>query len=187
MSSPLSRRQLLITGSAALAGAGLHIPDADGAEGIAFTPRYALERGEWNYQSYLLQPTPQDLQNAPGSTIVARKWAAGKLNLQDDAEPCAARGTLRLGSDVELQIRVTGRPGHGVVPAAFEAIAEGTAEPIAGLRYLLTGWAIRGNNGLLTRLNGSVMLVSGPHDSPAFEPGLGGMPVMTVGTFTITL
>lgn len=183
MPSMLSRRQLLITGGAALAGAGLSGRDAARAEGIEFVPRYDLERVEWTYQSFLLQPTPQDLENAPGSTVMARKWAMGKLKLKDGAEPCTAQGTLLLGKDIELQVSVAGRPGRGVVPSLFEADAQGTSGPLAGLRYLLAGWAVRGNDGLLARVHGSVFVIAGPHDSPAFEPG--GQPVTTAGTFTI--
>ena len=185
MSSLLNRRRMLITGSAALAGVGLQAVPAAHAEGIEFVPRYARERGDWVFQSYLLQPALQDLLNAPGSTIAARKWASGKLTLQDDGKAGAAHGTLTLGADVELQISINGKAGHGIIPATFEAVAEGTGQ-VAGMRYLLNGWAIRGNNGLLSRMHGSIMLVSGPHDSPAFEPGPDGMPVMTVGTFTVT-
>jgi hypothetical protein len=183
MTSRLSRRRLLITGGAALAGAAALGTNEASADGTEFAPIYELERVEWRYQSFLLLPTAQDLDNGPGSSILARKWTMGKLELKDGPGACAATGTLVFDKEAELQVSVTGRPGRGIVPSLFEAVAEGTTGPLAGLRYLLAGFAIRGNDGQLARVHGSVFLIAGPHDSPAFEPG--GQPVTTTGTFTI--
>jgi hypothetical protein len=195
MNFALNRRQLMISGGGALlmsaGGAALLSAAEEPVErGVKFLPFYAIEKDvklKWVYQSFLLQPTGQDLENKAGSTVNARKWAMGDLSLTDGPGECEASGTLVFGEKpeekAELKVTVTGTPGHGLSPATFEAVGEGVDGPMAGARYLLRGFAIRGNDGKLGRVHGSVFVIAGTRDKPAFEPG--GMPVGTAGTFTI--
>lgn len=185
-----NRRQLMMSGGAALLSAGgaglLNAADPPVERGVKFLPFYAIEKDvklKWVFQSYLLQPTDQDLENKAGSTINTRKWAMGDLVLTDGPAECEASGTLTFGENSKLKIGIHGEPGRGLLPATFEAVAEGEG-PLAGTRYLLRGFAIRGNDGKLGRVHGSVFVIAGTHDKPAFEPF--GMPVATAGTFTIT-
>jgi hypothetical protein len=185
MELALNRRQWLVSGGAAVLGAGgAGLAAAPGEQGVEFVPSYELERGAWLYQSFLLQPTDPDVLNGTGSLVSVRRWAIGELRLQDGPGLCEARGILDLGNGRTLQVAVTGAPGGGLSPAAFEAIGEGVEGPLAGARYLLRGFAIRGNDGRLNRVHGSVFVIAGTKDRPDFEPG--GMPVGTAGTFMIT-
>jgi hypothetical protein len=191
MNVALNRRQLMISGGAALMGASgaalLSAAEEPVERGVKFLPFYAIEKDvklKWVYQSFLLQPTEQDLGNKAGSTVNARKWAMGDLSLTDGPGECEASGTLVFGEKAELKVTIQGTPGHGLSPATFEAVGEGVDGPLAGARYLLRGFAIRGNDGKLGRVHGSVFVIAGTRDKPAFEPG--GMPVGTAGTFTIT-
>jgi hypothetical protein len=190
MNVALNRRHLMMSGGAALlsvGGAGLlQAADPPVERGVKFLPFYAIEKDvklKWVYQSYLLQPTDQDLENKAGSTINTRKWTMGDLDLTDGSGECEASGTLTLGENARLNLTIHGEPGRGLEPATFEAVVEGEG-PLAGARYLLRGFAIRGNNGKLARVHGSVFVIAGTHDKPAFEPF--GMPVGTTGTFTFT-
>jgi len=125
--------------------------------------------------------TEQDLANKAGSTINTRKWAMDDLAMTDGPGECEASGTLDFGENAILQVAIKGTASHGLLPATFDAVGEGIDGPLAGARYLLRGFAIRGNDGKLGR---SVYVIAGTKDRPAFEPG--GMPVGTAGTFTIT-
>ena len=189
MNVSLNRRELMISGGAALlcAGGAGALQAAEPVErGVKFLPFYEIDKDlklKWVYQSYLLQPTDQDLENKAGSTISTRKWAMGDLALTDGSGECEASGTLTFGEDAKFKITIQGEPGRGLLPGTFEAVADGEG-PLAGTRYLLRGFAIRGNDGKLGRVHGSVFVIAGTHDKPAFEPF--GMPVTTAGTFTFT-
>jgi len=189
MNVALNRRELMLSGGAAvlLAGGAGALQAAEPVErGVTFLPFYAIgkdARLKWVFQSYLLQPTDQDLENKAGSTINTRKWAMGDLALTDGPGECEASGTLTFAEDAVFRIAIRGEPGRGLLPATFDAVADGEG-PLAGARYLLRGFAIRGNDGKLGRVHGSVFVIAGTHDKPAFEPF--GMPVVTAGTFTFT-
>lgn len=188
MNRSLSRREVLAAGAAALVTVNTvpGLAQEPVEQGVTFHPVYALKKDarlKWVYQSYLLQPTDQDLENRPGSTIYTRKWAMGELVLTDGPGAGEASGTLVFGEDATLKVTVSGAPGRGMSPATFEAVGEGIEGRMAGARYLLRGFAIRGNDGKLGRVVGSVFVMAGTHDKPAFEPG--GMPVGTAGTFVI--
>lgn len=188
MKSTLNRRELLVTTGGALLAANAAAVGAEPVErGVTFVPIYAIDKDvklKWVYQSFLLQPTEQDLGNKSGSTINARKWAMGDLKLTDGPGECEASGTLDFGENAVLQVSIKGTTSKGLLPSPFEAVGEGVDGPLAGARYLLRGFAIRGNDGKLGRVHGTVYVIAGTKDRPAFEPG--GMPVGTAGTFTIT-
>jgi hypothetical protein len=142
----------------------------------------------WEYQSFLVLPTDAEDAAQPGATITAKKWAKGELYLEDaiDDNPDAVgtlefptvRGLLKLAVKAVLE--------QGTEPAKFEAIGEveEPTNPARGACYALVGWAFQGEGGRVAKITGSVRAVRGPDAQPDKE--LGGMPIGTVGLFTIS-
>jgi hypothetical protein len=142
---------------------------------------------DWEYQSYLLLPSDSENASQPGTKFTAKKWAKGKLHLEDaiDNKPDAvgilefptAQGSLKLTVKAELD--------QTTAPAKFEAIGEvKDSNSAKGARYALVGWAFSVDDGKVAKITGSVIAERGPDLQPDKE--LGGEPIGTVGLFTIT-
>ncbi len=147
---------------------------------VYFIPAF---EGSWNYQSFLLLPTDEQLAAAPGTEVSAKKWAKGELLLADGVEMEAA-GQLTFAPGVELNVNLTFTPGEGGKPAEFKGTGTGVEGPTKGAVYQLNGWALPDATGKLACVRGSVRAARGLDATPDAEPG--GMPVGTIGTFTIT-
>jgi hypothetical protein len=141
----------------------------------------------WEYQSFLVLPTDSENAEKPGSRINALKWAKGTLHLEDaiDNKPDVV-GTLEFPTDEgPLRLTVTAVLDQGDIPAKFNAIGEvKEANKAKGARYELIGWAFPGKENKVAKITGSIRAVSGPDKKRDTE--LGGMPIGTVGFFTIT-
>lgn len=142
----------------------------------------------WTYQSFLVLPTDAENAAQPGATITAKKWAKGELYLEDaiDDSPDAV-GTLEFPTDQGLlKLAVKAVLEQGTELAKFEAIGE-VQEPTSkarGASYALVGWAFQDKDGRVAKITGSVRAVRGTDGQP--EKELGGMPIGTVGIFTIS-
>jgi hypothetical protein len=142
----------------------------------------------WEYQSFLVLPTDAESAAQPGATVNAKKWAKGRLYLEDamDYNKPGAVGTLEFPTDQGLlKLAVKALLEQGTEPAKFEAIGEvwENANRAKGASYALVGWAFQGKDGRVAKITGSVRAVRGPDAQP--DKDLGGMPIGTVGLFTI--
>ncbi|AEJ02774.1 hypothetical protein Nit79A3_3033 [Nitrosomonas sp. Is79A3] len=154
-----------------------------------------FEFQDWFYQSYLVLPTPEEVDDLPGKAVTARKWARGEFicgqafrSTVNDSDGYVLDGRLSFFPGVELSVSVKGALGSGKNPAQFEATGIGVEGPTKGAIYQLTGWAFPIENFLNTggrsmSIRGSVWAVHGPDSKPDVD--LGGMPIGTVGTFVI--
>lgn len=174
----LNRRDLFVTGAAALVASQQHNTQAD-------APKSAAGFGgqEWQYQSYLVLPDEAQLAAEPQVAVCARKWAKGKLALTDSSPGSQSVGTLSFKVGVELKIVVKWTAGSGSTPGSFETTGLGVGVT-KGAEYQLNGWVFRGADGKIEKVTGAVRAVRGPDAKPEIE--LGGMPVGTVGYFEIT-
>jgi hypothetical protein len=141
----------------------------------------------WKYQSFLILPTDAENVAQPGATINAKKWAMGELYLEDaiDENPDAV-GTLEFPTVrglLKLAVKAVLEQGS---PAKFEAIGEvqESTNPAKGACYALVGWAFQDKDGRVAKITGSVRAVRGTDAKP--DQDLGGMPIGTVGLFTIS-
>jgi len=139
--------------------------------------------GTWQYQSFLLLPSDEQLAAAPGTNVNAKKWAMGKLLLADGAEMEAA-GQLTFAPGIELKVHLRFTPGEAGKPAEFKGTGTGEKVPTKGAVYELNGWAIPDAAGKLAGVRGSVRAARGSDADPYTE--LGGMPTGTIGAFFIT-
>lgn len=142
----------------------------------------------WEYQSFLVLPTDAESAAQPGATVNAKKWAKGSLYLEDavDDKPDAV-GVLEFPTDQGLlKLAVQALLEQGTEPAKFEAIGEvkENANPAKGACYALVGWAFQDEDGRVAKITGSVRALRGSNAQPDRE--LGGMPIGTVGLFTIS-
>ena len=144
----------------------------------------AFEFQDWNYQSFLILPTPDEGKAQPGSSVTAKKWAMGKLTLSDSPDGYEANGFLDFGSGVRLEVKVNFQPGEDGAPASFEANGIGEEGLAIGSHYHLTGWAFPGSDGKVEHVQGAIRAVRGPDSDPQIE--LGQMPIGTVGAFHIS-
>ncbi len=154
-----------------------------------------FEFQDWFYQSYLVLPTSEELDNLPGKVVTARKWAKGDFlcgqaftSTVNGSDGYTVDGRLSFLPGVELSVSAKGVLGEGNNPAQFEATGTGENGPTKGAIYQLTGWAfpVEVENGAsrVLSIRGSVWAVRGPDSKPETE--LGGMPAgSTVGTFVI--
>jgi hypothetical protein len=142
----------------------------------------------WEYQSFLVLPTDQENSAQPGVPVTAKKWAKGKLSLEDAIDlDISAVGTLVFPTpkgSIELAVKVILKAESE--SANFEAIGEvkDNASPANGACYILTGWASQGADGKVDKITGSVRALRGSNAQPDKE--LGQQPIGTVGLFTIT-
>jgi hypothetical protein len=141
----------------------------------------------WEYQSFLVLPTDAENAAKPGATITAKKWAQGRLYIEDGIGNMSdVVGTLEFETDLGLlKLAVKAVLDQKNVPAKFEATGEVEENnPFKGACYLLVGWAFQDKDSKVARITGSVRAVRGSDAQPDEE--LGGMPIGTVGLFTIT-
>lgn len=131
--------------------------------------------GTWSHQSFVVTPSPAELAAPPTSPVTAKKWAMGNLKLED-CKGMTATGTLTFATGAELHVDVRFTPGAGGAPAAFTGTGVGSG-PLAGIEYELSGWAFPPAAGQPPEARGAIRSVRGA------GPGLGGMPLGTVGTF----
>jgi hypothetical protein len=154
---------------------------------IVWTPSFSMQG--WTYQSFLILPTDPEKQSPPGSSINTKKWAKGNLYLETsiDLPPAHdAIGNLVIPTprgNVKLSVKAFVE--KGVSPVKFEATGEVQNNPAEanGAMYKLFGWAFRGEDDKVSKIEGCVIAVRGSDTSPNVE--LGGMPIGTVGAFTI--
>lgn len=139
--------------------------------------------GNWQYQSFLLLPSDEQLAAAPGTNVTAKKWAMGKLLLADGTEMEAA-GQLIFAPGIELRVHLRFTPGEAGKPAEFKGTGTGETGPTKGAVYELNGWAYPDATGKLAGCRGSVRAARGSGANPGAE--LGGMPTGTIGLFSIT-
>ena len=139
--------------------------------------------GNWQYQSFLLLPSDEQLAAAPGTNVIAKKWAMGKLLLADGTEMEAA-GQLKFAPGIELKVHLRFTPGEAGKPAEFKGTGTGETGPTKGAVYELSGWAFPDATGKLAGCCGSVRAARGSDAYP--DTDLGGMPTGTIGSFSIT-
>lgn len=151
-----------------------------------WTPQFWMQN--WTYQSFLILPTDPEKIALPGSAITTKKWAKGNLHLQTsiDLDNSDAIGFLTFSTrDGDAKLSVKASVEKGIDPVKFEATGEvQDAIPAKGAVYKLLGWAFRGADDKVAKVEGSVIAVRGPDARPDVE--LGGMPIGTVGAFVIT-
>jgi hypothetical protein len=151
-----------------------------------------FEFQDYSYQSFLLLPTAEQDQAAPGAAIDGKKWAKGTLlcgQAFDTGGGYRLDGTLSFRPGIELAVSAKGALGKGDAPATFEATGTGIDGPLKGAIYELVGWVfpelpIANAAGRVLSVRGSVRAVRGPDAKPEAEAG--GMPLGTVGAFVIT-
>jgi hypothetical protein len=154
----------------------------------AWTPSFWMQ--DWTYQSFLILPTDPEKQSPPGTSITTKKWAKGNLNLETsiDLPPAPdAIGSLVIPTPRgNVKLNVKAFVESGVSPVKFEATGEVQNAPAEtnGAIYKLLGWAFRGEDDKVSKIEGCIIAVRGSDASPNLE--LGGMPVGTVGAFIIT-
>lgn len=159
----------------------------DGSNTV-WTPSFGMQG--WVYQSFLVLPSEPEKQSPPGSSITAKKWAKGRLYLEDaiDLPPLpSVIGSLVFPTpNGDIKLNVKAFVEKGISPVKFEATGEvQSAFPETnGAMYKLLGWATRGEGNKVAKIEGSVIAFRGSDASPSVE--LGGMPVGTVGAFVIT-
>lgn len=137
----------------------------------------------WNYQSFLVLPTPEEMAAAAGTAITSKKWAKGTLRLTDGPD-ASAKGNLTFQPGVELEVSVQTKPDLEEHRFVFEATGTGTTVPLAGCINRLAGWVFCDAQGRIESVRGSIHAVRGTDANPKIEPG--GMPIGTVGMFLIT-
>ncbi|MBD2065991.1 hypothetical protein H6F93_00285 [Leptolyngbya sp. FACHB-671] len=151
-----------------------------------WTPQFGMKN--WTYESFLVLPTKSEEATPPGSTVTAKRWAQGHLYLEDsiDISKPTAVGSLIFPTQVgEIRLDVKASVEEGTDSARFEATGEvKDTVPAKGAFYTLVGWAFRGKDDKVVRIQGSVLAVRGSDARPDVE--LGGMPIGTVGAFIIT-
>ena len=159
---------------------------------LPWFPGYEFQ--EFIYQSFLVLPTSVEIAASPGAAVTAKKWAKGDF-LQGQAFNLGGEGKYTLGATLQfdsgprLDISVKGDKGIGHSPGTFEAIGTGIEGPLKGAIYALYGWVfpeepITNNAARVLRVSGTVRAVRGTDAKPEIEPG--GMPLGTVGYFTIS-
>lgn len=147
-----------------------------------FIPKFGSQN--WIYQSFLITTPFLDLvAEPPNSPVPAKKWAMGQLVVTDCIDGIGGSGILTFTPDIQLEITITGKPGSREIPATFEAMGKCVEGVAQGAEYQLSGWAFSGSTGNVVRVGGAIHAVRGPDTNPKFE--LGGMPIGTVGTFSI--
>jgi hypothetical protein len=135
----------------------------------------------WEYQGFLVLPTDSEKAAPPGSTITAKKWSKGELYLEDAIDNDSnAVGKLVMPTprgSIELAVKVVLKEESE--SANFEAIGkvEDNTSSANGTCYALVGWASQDADGRVDKITGSIR---------ALTADLGGMPIGTVGFFTIT-
>jgi hypothetical protein len=136
----------------------------------------------WDYQSFLILPTTEEEMSSRGTIVSTKKWAKGDLYLETSIDMDKdAIGSLIFG---EIKLSVIAYVEKGASPAKFEAVGEVTEKcPQKGASYKLLGWAFRGEGDNVAKIQGSVIAVRGSDDRPDID--IGGMPIGTVGAFTI--
>ena len=145
----------------------------------------------WVYQSFLILPTDSEKQSPAGASITARKWAKGKLHLEDAIDlppsPDVVGSLVFPNSDGNITLNVKAFVEKGISPVKFEATGEvknASSPQINGAMYKLSGWAFRGEGDKVEKIEGCVIATRGSDARPDVE--LGGMPIGTVGAFVIT-
>lgn len=137
----------------------------------------------WDYQSFLILPTPEESVALPGTAITAKKWGKGTLLLTDGPDG-SAKGILTFQPHVELEVSVRTKAGPDQTSFLFEASGIGTSGPLIGAINRLAGWVFCGADGKVESVEGSIYSVRGTDANPTKDPS--GMPLGTVGAFLIT-
>lgn len=140
-------------------------------------------KGSWLHQSFLVLPTAAE-QDAPvGSPVTAQKWAQGTLTISE-SEGDRIIGDLVFASGVSLHVTGQITPATDFLPAILQATGKGLQGRTEGAIYELTGWIIASELNQNFIIHGSILAVCGPNTHPDTE--LGGMPIGTVGKFTLS-
>ncbi len=141
-------------------------------------------KGDWNHNSYLVNPKQDFLDqspspNSPPIAVESFKWAKGVLRV-DDAQ--AGSGRLEFAPGVELSVNFTLQAdAEGLT---FTARGVGKTGPLVGVEYRLAGWAIVGSDGEISSLEGGIQALKGGGSNG--QLGLGGQPVGTIGYFRLS-
>ena len=142
----------------------------------------------WEYQSFLVLPTDPEKAAQLGSTITAKKWAKGELYLEDaiDDDPDAVGRLVFPTPNGSIELAVKAVLKEDSESANFEAIGkvEDNTSSANGACYALVGWASQDADGRVDKITGSIRALRGANANPTKD--LGGMPIDTVGLFTIT-
>lgn len=150
-----------------------------------------FEFQDWFYQSFSVDPKAEEDSVLPDTVVTAKKWAEGTLlcgQAFQVADGYTLNGILSFRPGVELAVSAKGTLGLGNAPATFEATGTGMEGTTKGAIYQLVGWVfpnepIQNDAARVLSVRGSVWAVRGPDTKPEIE--LGGMPIGTVGTFSI--
>lgn len=137
--------------------------------------------GTWHYQSFLILPTQSEEEAPSGSAVTARKWASGTLTVPTDAYP-EVSGELVFSPGITLAVRGHVLPPSGLSSEILVATGEGLEGQTKGSISRIIGTVISNGNGRQL-IYGSVLGVRGPDTQPDVN---GGMPINTVGTFTLS-
>lgn len=133
--------------------------------------------GTWNYQSFLVKPTPEEWEAEPRTAVTATKWAKGTLTIIE-SENNQILGELVFAPGVTLSVHGRILPATETLPAVLEATGKGSSEKTKNRVYQITGWIIFDPIKEIARptIRGSILAVT---------PDLGGKPAGTVGAFVL--
>ena len=153
---------------------------------MSANPRWPIFVGTWKYQSFLVLPTDIESAAAPGSPVAAKKWANGTLEVNDSVGLSVLGRTLTFQPGVTLIVDLEFEGDRVGQPLNVRGTGTGKSGALKGAQYELTGWALvdRNNDALVTSISGAIRAVRGTDANPGEDPG--GMPIPTVGFFTLT-
>lgn len=146
--------------------------------------------GDWNHNSYLVEPTTAQFNAAPPSSppppaipasrveVDAFKWAKGTFQIDTGS---STKGKLIFVAGVaELVVTFSLESGNG--QTVFRGQGVGESGPLNGVVYDLLGWATVDGSDNVTGVAGGILAVKGGPGGA----GLGGQPVGTVGYFKLS-
>ena len=139
--------------------------------------------GNWNHNSYLVEPTAQQFNAAPAPSprvsVDTFKWAKGSFEIDSNSP---AKGRLIFATSVELVVDFSLDSNDG--QTIFRAKGVGESGPLKGVVYELLGWAKLDGAEKVVEVSGGILSVKGADDGS--RVGLGGQPLKTVGFFKLS-
>ena len=139
--------------------------------------------GNWNHNSYLVEPTAQQFNAAPAPSprvsVDTFKWAKGSFEIDSNSP---AKGRLVFATSVELIVDFSLESNDG--QTIFRAKGVGESGPLKGVVYELLGWAKLDGAEKVVEVSGGILAVKGA-DADA-NVGLGGQAPGAVGFFKLS-
>ena len=139
--------------------------------------------GNWNHNSYLVEPTAQQFNAAPAPSprvsVDTFKWAKGSFEIESNSP---AKGRLVFATSVELIVDFSLESNDG--QTIFRAKGVGESGPLKGVVYELLGWAKLDGAENVVEVSGGILAVKGA-DADA-KVGLSGQAPGAVGFFKLS-